>query len=212
MNQLFKNEAEGPLDLNSRIIENYKQTTSSAVRSDYLDYLARKTLSFAEIQDQERLPKEAAQEKDICRAVVERIFGLLEPYTIELNRINKLKQLHITAVPPSATGEVLEYDRNRRPLRSVTYYRARFSTSRYSLVVRGLKNRVEFFILPADRVIGLTAAEAQLEPLMVFASEGGAWWVEGKSLNTDRFERYSLLALEHLLDCTQEELLNTTTK
>jgi hypothetical protein len=30
-----------------------------------------------------------------------------------------------------------------------------------------------------------------------------AWQVEGKPLTADRMERYSLLALEHLLDSTQ---------
>ena len=35
---------------------------------------------------------------------------------------------------------------------------------------------------------------------------GLAWFVEGKSLTPDRLERYSLLALEHLLDKTREEI------
>jgi hypothetical protein len=58
--------------------------------------------------------------------------------------------------------------------------------------------------------MGLNKIEAELGPLMVFQSEigltGPAWFVEAKPLTADRMERYSLLALEHLLDKTREEM------
>jgi hypothetical protein len=33
-----------------------------------------------------------------------------------------------------------------------------------------------------------------------------SWTVEGKELTSDRFERFTLLALEHLIDRSHEEL------
>lgn len=213
VNQLSRTmPGEGPMDLSQRIIENYQTKCSQAVRPDYLEYLTQKALRYADQTE----PKPVAVDFDgACAALVERIFALLEPYTVELNRVNRLKQLHMTAVSPTRTNEVLEYDRNRRPLKTISFFRARFSTSCLSLVVRGLRNRVEFFILPADRVIGLAAIEAETSPLMVFEADPEvqsnaaiAWSVEGKSLSLDRIERYSLLALEYLLDRSQEELVS----
>lgn len=200
--QIARGGSEGLMDLSQRIIENYR-SSSQSVRPEYLEYLAAKTQNFAQATE----AAEVNQDRQ-TPLLVEKIFALLEPYITELNRVNRLKQLHLTAVSPSHCNEVLEYDRNRRPLKSKTFYRARFSTSRLSLVVRGYQNKVEFFIIPADRVIAMTAIEDQTEPLMVFENLEQNWWVEGKPLTADRFERYSLLTLEHLLDSTQQELLS----
>lgn len=197
-------------DLSQRILENYR-LSAQPVRPDYLDYLAQKSLTFAdELEQRKNSQTDTYDPVQSTRAVVDRIYGLLDSYTIELNKILRTHDLFISATAPSHSQEVLEYDRARQPLKTLTVYRARFSTTRLSLVVRGLGNLVQFFLMPGDRVIGLSRAEAELSPLMVFQSEqgltGASWFVECKPLTDDRLERYSLLALEHLLDKTRDEV------
>jgi hypothetical protein len=197
-------------DLSQRIIENYR-LNAQPVRRDYLEYLAQKSLCYADELDQKKNNQAPAYNvEQNTKAVVDRIYSILEVYALELNKVSRARDLFISATEPSHLNEVLEFDRARQPLKSLAVYRARFSTNRLSLVVRGLGNLVEFFLLPGDRVMGLSRAEAEVNALMVFQSEqamaGPAWFVEAKPLTADRLERYSLLALEHLLDKTREEV------
>jgi hypothetical protein len=208
--------------LTQHIIDNYRSITTS-VRQDYLDYLTAKSAAYAESARQTASREITAKER-INRtmvALVDRVFHLLEPYALELNRVNGLRDLHLSSQPPSVSTEASEYDHMRRPGRTTTYYRARFSTSRFSLVIRGIGGRIDFFMLPTDRIMGLSRIEAETAPLMTFAAgnvqtqnqsyeltafDSDSWIVEGKLLNADRLERFSLLALEHLLDRTQEDI------
>lgn len=191
--------------LNQRIIENYRALTNT-VRQDYLQYLTAKTEAYALGAGPQAEPTTARNVKAEMRGYLERIFQILEAYAVEINRVNRLKDLTISMVSPSEALEVFELDRLRRPSKTASFYRCRFSTRQLSLVVRGLDNRIDFFLLPADRVIGLSRAEEECGALMTFsAGEAAAdWQVENKTLSDDRLERYSLLALEHLLDSTQE--------
>ncbi len=105
------------------------------------------------------------------KTVVDRIYGILEAYALELNKVGQARDLFISTTAPARSLEVWEYDRMRQPIKSLNVYRARFSTNRLSLVVRGLGHLIEFFLLPGDRVIGLSLAEADVSPLMIFQSE-----------------------------------------
>jgi hypothetical protein len=226
--------SDGSVDLKQTIIDNYR-SQSQNVRPDYLAYLTQKSLAYSDRASQTEISAEQARVAidQGTMALVDRIFALLEPYTQEINRINRVKELHLSCVAPTRSCEAIELDRQRQPSKSTCYYRTRFSTSKLSLVVRGLQGKIEFFIFAADRVMGLSNEEACHQPLMVFEAEIGltgniernsernphrstesnfqgqpqiSWNVEGKPLSADRFERYTLLALEHLIDRSHEEL------
>ena len=213
---------DGSINLKQTIIDNYR-SQSQNVRPDYLAYLTQKSLAYSDRLAQTEISAEQARAAidQGTMVLVDRIFALLEPYTQEINRINRVKELHLTCVAPSRSSEALELDRSRRPSKSTSYYRSRFSTSKLSLVIRGIQGKIEFFIIAADRVMGLSNEEACHQPIMVFEAEiclsgnfdtGNqsqpliSWAVEGKELTSDRFERFTLLALEHLIDRSHEEL------
>ena len=234
----MRSASHGSVDLKQTIIDNYR-SQSQNVRPDYLAYLTQKSLAYSDRVSQTEISAEQARGAidQGTMALVDRIFALLEPYTQEINRINRVKELHLSCVAPTRSCEAIEIDRQRQPSKSTCYYRSRFSTSKLSLVVRGLQGKIEFFIFAADRVMGLSNEEACHQPLMVFEAEIGlsgnlegnrernsernthistesnfqsqpqiSWNVEGKPLSADRFERYTLLALEHLIDRSHEEL------
>jgi len=198
-----------PADLSQRIIENYR-LHSQPVRKDYLEYLAQKSHTYSCEMETLQEGQPAYDVDQSTRSMVDRIFNILEVYTLQLNKMSRMRDFYVSATEPARVVEVQEYNRFRQPLKSLTVYRARFSTQKLSLSVRGMGNHVEFFLLPGDRVMGLSRAEAEVGALMVFQSEatmtGLSWFVEAKPLIPDRLERYSLLALEHLLDKTREEV------
>ncbi len=210
-----KNIVRESIDLSQKIIDNYRSVTQT-VRPDYVAYLTQKSFAYSERAKETANNSERAQAviEQAMVALVDRLYGLLEAYTQEINRVNGSQQLHLTCVAPSRPSEALELNRQRQASKTTSFYRTRFSTSKFSLVIRGMQNRVEFFLIAADRVMGLSHEESRYEPLMVFEAELEAAngtcelnrTVENKNLTADRFERYSLLALEHLIDKTQEEL------
>ncbi len=217
MNQARADFDRKNIDLSQKIIDNYRSVTQT-VRPDYVAYLTQKSFAYSERAKETARNSERAQAliEQAMVALVDRLYGLLEAYTQEINRVNCAQQLHLTCVAPSRPSEALELNRQRQASKTTSFYRTRFSTSKFSLVIRGMQNRVEFFLIAADRVMGLSHEESRYEPLMVFEAEveldaaNGTcelnWMVENKNLTADRFERYSLLALEHLIDRTQEEL------
>lgn len=64
--------------------------------------------------------------------------------------------------------EITKFDKLRNPLESITLHRARLSTSRYSLVLRGDQNGIEFYLIPVSRAIGLSKQELNYSPVAAF--------------------------------------------
>jgi hypothetical protein len=83
-----------------------------------------------------------------------------------------------------------------------------------SLVLRGSDDRVEFYVLPVDQVMRMSAVEDQYGALMVYNAKvfNGKveWEVEGKPLTDERFERYCLLMFEYFVKESQEELMRAS--
>lgn len=202
--------------LSRHILDNFKKTSRSiksiSVKPDYLDYLASKAEQYSRLSEQAQKPEPAAKES---MRLVQAIYDLLEPYAEEMTRANGRGPLAISIQAPTTTVETAEFDHMRRPIKTREFFRSRFSTSLLSLVIRGEDQskerrgeRVDFFLLPTSKVMGLSQNEALFAPLMSFIKEGfeNSWTVENKALSEDRFERFTLLALEHLIDRTSEEL------
>lgn len=207
-------DKEAPLhqaQISEQILGNYAESVSP-IRKAFLENVTTASAEFLATRGRPAQAAPIASNMSVAMtAVVDKIFSILEPYVRELNQTFRATDLSITSTPPSMVNETFDYDTMRRPSIVISSYRCRVSTSRLALVVRGREDRIEFFQLPVDRVMGLSKIEDQHQPLMVFCAEhrGGAiqWEVEGKPLTLERLERYVLLTFEHLLDVTREELL-----
>jgi hypothetical protein len=60
-----------------------------------------------------------------------------------------------------------------------TFFRARFSTRLYSLVVRGKDDHIDFYLIPTTRVMAQSAVESEYKPistLQVRITEQGMMW------------------------------------
>ncbi|HEY9786051.1 MAG TPA: hypothetical protein V6D17_11655 [Candidatus Obscuribacterales bacterium] len=194
-----------------RILGNYS-THLTQNRRDFIENLTRDSVDFVKAKkrrDYWPTTEEAAMTQSMM-AVVDEVFEVLEPYVSRLNQALDGTVLNVTLTHPSQVNEIVDHDHLRRPVATICNYRARISTARLSVVVRGQNNRVDFFLLPADRVMGLSKVEDEHKPLMTFCgTAGGAnidWEVEGKPLTRDRLERYTLLLFEHLMERTREEM------
>ncbi|MCC7526953.1 MAG: hypothetical protein IT342_00440 [Candidatus Melainabacteria bacterium] len=207
----FENLTRVQAELAQQILVNYAETVSP-VRRDFLENMTSASAQFLAARHRPAQPVYVPTSMSTSMSqLVDRIFNTLEPYIHELNQTFRATDLSITFTPPSVVSENYTSDTSRRPSVVVSSYRCRISTSCLALVIRGKEDRIDFFVLPVERVMGLSKTEDQHEPLMTFtasAQSGAIYWdVEQKPLTEERLEKYILLVFEHLLDLTREELL-----
>lgn len=183
-------------------------TASNGTRPDYLAYLGQKARAIETraqyLQNQRDDRDEKAQKEALI--TVDRICRLLAPY---VSALNQMKTIAIALSEPDHTNDVVERDEHGRPLSSRSFYRMRITVRNLSMVVRADRDCVDFFLLPADRMLSLYQTESAFGSFMTFkaqAQDGSAWSVEGKALTDARLERYTLLAFEYLLDKSQEAI------
>lgn len=198
-------------DLAQQILGNYAGTVAP-VRRDFLENMTNASAQFLADRNKPSEPATVPTSMSTSMtSLVDRIFNILEPYIHELNQNFRATDLSITFTPPSVVNENVGYDALRRPTLVVSSYRCRISTSRLAMVIRGKEDRVDFFLLPVEQVMGLSKVEDEHLPLMTFnayARSGVIYWeVEEKPLTEERMEKYILLIFEHLMDMTREELL-----
>lgn len=103
--------------------------------------------------------------------LVQKLCKQLSIFASEFNYAIGWKDLYVTMTEPSLVTEVLRYNKFREPLESVTTFRARLSTRHMSLVIKGNRNKIEFFLMPVEKVIGLSKAEEDLKPVYTLEAE-----------------------------------------
>ncbi len=210
----FENITRVQAELAQQILGNYAETVAP-VRREFLDNLTNASHEFLSARSSLNRPAPAALEPTSLTtsmtALIDRIFNTLEPYIHELNQTFRTTDLSVTFTPPAVVNENVGYDTLRRPAVVVSSYRCRISTTRLALVIRGKEDRVDFFLLPVETVMGLSRIEDEHSPLMTFTAEARngviSWEVEEKPLTEERLEKYILLIFEHLMDLTREQLL-----
>jgi len=199
-------------DLAREILGNYKVRVQN-VRLEFLQNITKDSLNFLagqKLQERQKMNLDDIIAESM-RSVVDEVFTTLEPYISEFNKAVACTQLSVSSTSPALVKEVLSFDSLRRPVHTVSSYRARVSTCRLSMVVRGQHDKVDFFVLPVEKVMALTNVESQHAPLMTFSGEDNGiglidWQVEGKPLTSDRLERYCLHLFDYLIEQTRDEI------
>jgi len=183
-----------------------------SIRQDYVEQLTSKSIAFLKNYESGffGIRAEADILRDATYRMVERIYKLLEPYVVQFNDAVGPGRLSIAITQPDEIIEQCEGEWPFRPPQETSFYRARFTTSNLSLVIRGSDDRVEFFVLPSDLVMRLSKVEDDYGVLMTYSatirSGKTEWEVEDKPLTDERFERYCLLMLDYFVKLNQEEL------
>jgi len=205
-------------DLARKILRNlaaYGVGENSGVRKDYVEHLTNRSLSFLKSYDRGfGLLSDSDIVRDAALRMVERVYALLEPYVVHVNEAVDASQMCIASTPPDEILETVEGEWPFRPSQEKSFYRARFSTHNLSLVIRGCEDRVEFFVLPVDQVMGMSSIEDQYGALMTYQAklvDGKVEWeVEAKPLTDERFERYCLLTFDYFVKETAQQLMQAS--
>lgn len=207
----------------SRLILKNHNTGSKAFRADYFDYLKRSSKDFVNEIEATPCAKTLTNTESALNtpvAVLNRVYQLLEPYALELNRVVSRSGFNITCTAPTFSHEEFVGEWPYHASSMVQIYRCRFASMVLSANVRVKDNNISFYVVPAEQAIRLSTAEEEVGPLMVFSFHGqtafarfgdtgkASWWVEGKPLTDDRFERYCLLFFDYFVKDSQKLVLD----
>ena len=152
----FDNLSRVQAELAQQILVNYADSVTP-MRRDFLETMTSTSAEFLASRQKPAEPVYAPTSMSTSMtSLVDRIFNTLEPYIHELNQTFRATDLSITFTPPSVVNENFSCDTLRRPSIVVSSYRCRISTSCLALVIRGKEDRIDFFILPVEKVMGLS--------------------------------------------------------
>lgn len=180
-------------ELTEQILSTY-QTGASPYRSHWVNQLAQDSVSYvSDLRSAQR-----QRDSEVCNLqksteeMVQKAFTFLRTYAFEFNNAVGLSELHVTCTKPDTVTEVTRYSLSREPIETLTNYRARISTRFFSLVVRGNEGTVEFYLLPVQKVIGMSKAELAYRPVArLMGSLNGpqsSWMVGDQELSPDKLE------------------------
>lgn len=185
----------------SRVLRSFGNSESET-RTSSMRKIIADSQAFLDI-NKTRAPQPEAVRSSMI-AVVNQTFTVLQSCAEELNDVLGHSELWISCTAPTSVSES----------EIVKTFRGRISSNCISIVIRGQDDRVDFLMLPADRVIGLSIAEKQYSPLMTFslATSGSkiVWQVEGRPLTDERLERYTVELFKFFVEETRTALASKT--
>ncbi|MBI1272090.1 hypothetical protein GC174_16805 [bacterium] len=142
--------------------------------------------------------------------LIDKIYGLLQRYTYDFNRVAGGTDLHVSGTISGDVTEVTRYNRLREVEETATYFRCRFTTRHYALVVRGYEDTVESYLIPANIVMGLSRAEEQYPPLCVMqvkiSEQGMMWRMKDSEPPVDTLDQLCMWLFTRLVDETKKSL------
>ncbi len=180
-------------ELTEQILSTY-QTGASHDRSHWVNQLAQDSVSYvSSLRNAQN--KQASEEINLQKSteeMVQKAFTLLRTYAFEFNNAVGLSELHVTCTKPDTVTEVTRYSLSREPIATLTNYRARISTRFFSLVVRGNEGTVEFYLLPVQKVIGMSKAELAYRPVARLMGQlngpQSSWMIGDQELSGEKLE------------------------
>ncbi len=200
-------------ELTDNILVAY-ETCINSDQSHWMSKLAKDSMQYLADKRGTRLKKvrdEAIFNQSTIKLISE-IFALVRSYAFQYNGAIGWNELYVTCTKPTMVTEVLKYNILREPIETFTTVRTRFSTSQWSLVVRRQANKIQFLLMPATKVIGLSRAEASFEPAVeiegTLNGEAVDWQFEQATLTGERLEKICMSLFSSLVENSLSDFHN----
>lgn len=199
--------------LKEQILNSY-QTVPDVNTVQFVEKLTNDSLSFLAKRRGMRMIQ--MQREAVCSesmsVLIRRIFDRMETYSLQMNAYLGCTELQTVVTRPAHVREVTRYTKARQPVETVTYFRARLTSPSWSLVIRGKDGVIEMFLLPINRVMGLSKTEAMFDPIVTL---NGAvnnemtsveWTCDGFALTNETEELLAMELFTRLIQATQGQM------
>jgi len=176
------------------------------------DWMTRLKAESVQFLDEQRggsaqtLSKDSIYKKGI-EILVDKVFNLLQRYMYEFNKVASGTDLHVSGSISGDITEVTRFNKFREAEETQTYFRARFSTRHFSLVLRGKDTTIDFFLLPVARSMALSRGENEYSPLatiqMRITEDGMMWRMKDGVPPVDGLEALAMWLFQQLVQQTK---------
>jgi len=191
---------------NELILALYKMGYRKRRKNDFISQLTQDAMAFLDGRRtalSKALREESAYTKSMAN-VVDAIFNILLSCSIELNTVLGFSELFVAATEPEVQTYTVGGQTKVRSLH------ARFSTSIFSLVMHGHKNRIDFYVVPVEELIGNKHPGSGYPPVVSCVAEiDGSdvnWSANGQDLTEEMMETVCHITLRQLVEATQQVL------
>lgn len=190
----------------------YHESSDGATNSgtDWMSRLKEESMNFLAEQrgvQLQQLYREAAYKKGV-EVLVDKIYGLLQRYAFEFNQIAGGTELHVSGTISGDVTEATKVNRMREIEETETFFRARFSTKLFSLVVRGKDDHIDFYLLPTSRMLAGSLVEGEYKPISTLqvriAEQGMMWRMADAIPPVDNLDKLCMWLFTTLIEETKE--------
>jgi len=176
---------------------------------DWMSKLKEESVQF--LRDQNAIVPAESKESLYKRGMeilIDKIFALMQRYMCEFNKVAGGTELHVSGTISGEVTEVTRFNKLREAEETETYFRARFSTRLYSLVLRGRDEVIDFFLLPTNKTMALSKGERDYKPLATIqikiTAEGMMWRMAAGVPPVDTLEHLSMWLFGRLIQETKK--------
>ena len=117
--------------------------------------------------------------------LVDKIFQDLRWFAYEYNKVAHGTPLQISSSILGEVTEVVRVNSKREAEETATFFRARLSNRRHSLVLRGRGSRIDCYIVPVSQVMAMSILEAGYAPFASISIKLGQSGLAWKLVDTD---------------------------
>lgn len=189
----------------------YHESEPAAPGADWMSQLKEESMNFLAEQrgvQLQQMYREAAYKKGV-EILIDKIFQLLQRYSFEFNQVASGTDLHVSGTISGDVTEVTRYNRLREVEETKTFFRARFSTRLFALVIRGKDDSIDFYLIPVNRVMALSKCEDEFKTvasLQVKITEQGMMWRMADSIPpVDSLEKLCMWLFTNLVEETKKK-------
>jgi len=195
--------------MSEQILANREGDPNAGVGGDWMARLKAESVQFLDEQrggSNQLLSKDSIYKKGI-EILVDKVFNLLQRYMYEFNKVASGTDLHVSGSISGDITEVTRFNKFREAEETQTYFRARFSTRHFSLVLRGKDTTIDFFLLPVARSMALSRGENEYSPLatiqMKITEDGMMWRMKDGVPPVDGLEPLAMWLFQQLVQQTK---------
>ena len=142
--------------------------------------------------------------------LVDKMFQDLRWFAHEYNKVAHGTPLQISSSILGEVTEVVRINSKREAEETSTYFRARLSNRRHSLIVRGGGSKIEFFIVPVDQAMAGSIVETGYFPFATVAVKIGEaglnWRLQDSTFNPASIDELCMWMFSEFVDTTRREL------
>jgi hypothetical protein len=196
--------------MSEQILANREGDPNVGVGGDWMTQLKADSVQFLDDQKggtAQNVTKVSIYKKGI-EILVDKVFNLLQRYMYEFNKVAAGTDLHVSGSISGDITEVTRFNKFREAEETQTYFRARFSTRHYSLVLRGKDTTIDFFLLPVARSMALSRGENEYTPLatiqMKITEDGMMWRMKDGVPPVDGLESLAMWLFQQLVQQTKQ--------